>query len=158
MYRNYLFPHRFKKFGWMVFIPSLCIGLFVVVTDYEPSYLDFKVPTLYMDDLFGKGARLGMIKDNVLNEILGILFIISALVVAFSKARVEDEYISHLRESSLVWSVYANYIILLFALMFLHEFSFYWVMLFNMFTVLVLFILRFHWHIYSFSKRTQNDQ
>ncbi len=154
MQSKYLFPHRLKKYGWVVLIPSLLFGLFVVITDYEPSFLNFRVPTVYIDSLFSEGRWFGLIEDNILNELLGAFFIISALLVAFSKTRVEDEYISHIRESSLVWSVYVNYIILLVALVFLHEFSFYWVMLFNMFSLLLIFIIRFHLYVIILSNKS----
>ena len=88
-----------------------------------------------------------MVSNNILNEILGILVIVSSLFVAFSKEKSEDEYISKIRLESLVWAVYFNYGILLFSFLFIYNFSFFWVMLFNMFTVLVFFIIRFNWQI-----------
>jgi hypothetical protein len=52
---------------------------------------------------------IGIVNNNILNEILGVVIILSLLVVAFSKEKSEDEYISKIRLESLVWSVYLNY-------------------------------------------------
>ncbi|MBT8321463.1 MAG: hypothetical protein KJO90_07325, partial [Eudoraea sp.] len=81
--------------------------------------------------------------NNILNEILAILVILSGLLVAFSREKDEDELITKIRLESLVWATYWNYGILILAFLFLYDLTFYWVMVFNMFTILYLFIIRF---------------
>ena len=149
---NYLFPNRYKRIGWFILIPSAIIGLVSLFYEYEPSFLNFNVPAIFVDDLFKDKQLFGMVQNNILNEIFGILIIISALLVAFSKEKLEDEYISKIRLESLVWAVYVNYGILLFAFIFIFDFSFLWVMIFNMFTVLLFFVLRFNWQISKLEK------
>ena len=144
---NYLFPNKFKVIGWFILIPSAFIGLVTLIYEYEPSFLDFNVPAIFIDDFFTDKKLFGIVKNNILNEIFGILIIISSLFVAFSKEKSEDEYISKIRLDSLVWAVYVNYGILLFSILFIFDFSFLWVMIFNMFTVLLFFIIRFNWQI-----------
>jgi len=77
---------------------------------------------------------------------------LSSLLVAFSKEESEDEYISKIRLESLVWAVYFNYAILLISSLFIFDFAFLWVMIFNMFTILLFFIIRFNWQIYKLKK------
>lgn len=147
---NYLFPYQFKRIGWYLLIPSSLIGLAAVVYDYQPDFLNFNVPALFIDDFFKEAQLYGMISNNILNEILGVLIIVSSLFVAFSKEKQEDEYISKIRLESLVWAVYFNYGILLFSFLFIYDFSFLWVMIFNMFTILLFFIIRFNWQLFKF--------
>ncbi|MCB0745212.1 MAG: hypothetical protein KDC67_14990 [Ignavibacteriae bacterium] len=151
---NYLFPNKFKKVGWLILIPSSIVGLVTLIFAYQPSFLDFNVPAIFVDELtLSDNKRLfGMVNNNILNEILGILIIISSLFVAFSKEKSEDEYISKIRLESLVWAVYVNYAILLFSFLFIFDFSFLYVMIFNMFTVLLFFIIRFNWQISKLKK------
>lgn len=149
---NYLFPNKYKRIGWFILIPSAIIGLVSLFYEYEPSFLNFNVRAIFVDDLFTDKQLFGMVQNNILNEIFGILIIISALLVAFSKEKLEDEYISKIRLESLVWAVYVNYGILLFAFIFIFDFSFLWVMIFNMFTVLLFFVLRFNWQISKLEK------
>jgi hypothetical protein len=99
-----------------------------------------------------------MITNNILNDIIGILIIISSLLVAFSKEESEDEYISKIRLESLVWAVYVNYGILLFSFLIIYDISFLWVMLFNMFTILIFFIVRFNWQISKLKKSANYEE
>lgn len=102
---------------------------------------------VFIDEFFGDKRVIGNVKNNILNEILGVLIILSSILVAFSKEKLEDEYISKIRLESLVWAVYFNYGILLVLFLFVFELSFLWVMIFNMFTILLFFIIRFNWQI-----------
>ena len=158
MKTNYLFPNKYKKIGWLVFIPSLIIGLITLILEYEPSFLDINVPAFFINELGGDKSFFGMVNNNILNELFGILLIISSLLVAFSKEQLEDEYISKIRLESLVWAVYVNYGILLFSFIFLFDFSFLWVMIFNMFTVLLFFIIKFNLQILKFKKSVSNEK
>ena len=146
MKTNYLLPNKFKRMGWLILIPSAVIGLITLMYEYEPSFLDFNVPAIFIE-FFADKKLFGMVENNILNEIFGILIIISSVFVAFSKEKSEDEYISKIRLESLVWAVYVNYSILLFSFLFIYDFSFLWVMIFNMFTILLFFIIRFNWQI-----------
>ncbi len=155
---NYLFPNKYKKIGWMIFIPTVLFGLANLFLEYEPKFLDLKVPAIFIDELFGNQKLLGFTKNNILNEILGVLIIISSILVAFSKEKLEDEYIAKIRLESLVWATYVNYGILLVALIFVYDFSFLWVMIFNMFTVLIFFIVRFNWQVIKLKKLTNYEE
>ena len=149
---NYLFPNKYKKMGWLILIPSAIIGLIALILEFEPNYLDFNVPAIFIDEFFGDKHFIGIVSNNVLNEFLGVLIILSSLLVAFSKEKSEDEYISKIRLESLVWAVYLNYAILLISFLFIFDLSFLWVMIFNMFTILLFFIIRFNWQISKFKK------
>jgi hypothetical protein len=144
---QYLFPNKCKKIGWFILLPTSILGLAVLIFDYNPEFLNFNIPAFFINELFGKNQFYGMVTNNILNEILGVLVIISSIMVAFSKEKVEDEYILKIRLESLVWAVYVNYGILLVSFLFIFDLSFLWVMIFNMFTVLIFFIVRFNWQI-----------
>ena len=150
---NFLFPNKFKSIGWFTLIPSAIIGLSTLIYEYEPSFLDFNVPAIFVDELFSVNKKtFRMVTNNILNEILGVLIIISTFLVAFSKEKSEDEYISKIRFESLAWAVYFNYAILILTFLFIYDFAFLWVMVFNMFTVLLFFIVRFNWQISKLKK------
>ncbi|HAI41223.1 MAG TPA: hypothetical protein DCM40_25505 [Maribacter sp.] len=155
---NYLFPNKYKKIGWLIFIPTAIIGLITLILEYEPDFLDFKVPAIFIDKIFGNKYLIGMVENNILNEVLGVLVIISSLLVAFSKEKSEDEYISKIRLESLVWAVYVNYGILLISFIFIFDLSFLWVMIFNIFTVLLFFIIRFNWQISKLKKSASYEE
>lgn len=158
MKTNYLFPNQYKKWGWLVLIPSTIIGFFVVQLEYSPNLLDVNVPAIFVDDFSGKTKLIGIVKNNILDEILGVLILISAILVAFSKEKVEDELISKIRLESLVWATYINYAVLLLSILFVYDFSFMWVLIFNMYTILFFFIIRFNWQIFKLKKIAKNEK
>ncbi len=139
-----LLPNKFKKLGWLILVPATVLGLFVSITDFELSWLNVKVFALLNSDL-GSFQHFKFVDNNVTNELVGVLFIVGALLVTFSKEKDEDEYIASLRLSSLLWSVLVSYGLLLFAFVFVFGFSFMYVMMYNMFTTLIIFIIRFNY-------------
>ena len=156
---NFLFPSKFKRIGWFTLIPSAIIGLLILIYEYEPSFLDFNVPAIFVDELFSVNKKtFRMVTNNILNEILGVLIIISTFFVAFSKEKSEDEYISKIRFDSLAWAVYFNYAILILTVLFIYDFAFLWVMVFNMFTVLLFFIVRFNWQFSKLKKSASYEE
>ena len=154
---KYLFPSKFKKIGLVILMPSIIIGLITLILDFEPDFLTFNVPAIFINELFGDMHLLGNIVNNIMNEILGIFTIVGALLVAFSKEKSEDEFISKIRLESLVWAVYINYAVLLISFLLIYNLSFLWVMVFNMFTVLFFFIIRFNWQIIKLKKSDSNE-
>lgn len=89
-----------------------------------------------------------MDNQDLTDETAAIGVIISLLLIAFSREKVEDEMIGQLRLEALQWSVYANYIVLLIAILMVYDTAFFSVMIYNMFTVLLVFITRFRWLLY----------
>lgn len=152
-----LFPHSFKIIGWILLIPSFVL---TILFSFEliSSELNATVFAFFSDELFGKSRIFQFIEVDILPTIVGICFIIGGLFVAFSKLKVEDEYISDLRLSSLLWAVYVNYALLLLAFIFVYNMPFLTVMLYNMFTVLIIFIIRFHFILYTTSKQLANEK
>lgn len=144
MKTNFLIPNRYKKIGWIILIPSIIIGVWATVFEIEPTFLDWKVPAIFIDEFLGEKKFIGITKNNMLNEIMGVLVIISSMMVAFSKEKVEDEYISKIRLESLAWSVYFNQTVLLLSFLFIYDIAFYWVMILNMFALVWFFIVRFN--------------
>ncbi len=146
MKTNYLLPHRFKAIGWILFIIGIIGGLYVLITDYEQDILSMNVLSIYNDDaLFGKeNGFFKIINNDILDELVALLIIIGGLFVTFSREKVEDEFIYKLRKDSLVWAVIFNYSVLVVAILFVYSFTFFDVLVFNMFTPLIFFILRFN--------------
>lgn len=152
MKTKYLFPHRYKKIGWVILIPSVLIGLITFFLDYEPGFFDARVFTLWDEGFFESTKIFTFTDNNILNELLGVLIITSSILVGFSKEKHEDEFIAKIRLESLVWATYINYAILLIGLILVYGLSFMWVMVFNMFTILLIFIIRFHWAVYKLNR------
>jgi len=146
MKTNYLLPNKYKLIGWILLIIGLIGGIYLIGTDYESDALNVKVFAIYNDDTFfsNNSGFFKIIENSIVDELVSIAIIIGGLVVGFTKEKVEDEFIYKLRKDSLVWAIIANYIILLLAIIFVYSFTFFDVLVFNMFTPLLFFIIRFN--------------
>lgn len=135
MKSNYLLPHTYKKIGWFITIPLLLIGIFLFPLGEkltflsQPNWLD-TFPGQYTDEVIAAGLIIGM------------------LLIAFSKEKTEDEYINKIRLESLQISVLINYLLLIICILVVYDVDFLAVMTYNMFTILLLFIIRFNFIIY----------
>ncbi|MFN4299706.1 MAG: hypothetical protein ACK4EX_08265 [Thermaurantimonas sp.] len=119
--------------------------------DSEPKWLNSKVFVFYTDLLFGKDLWYTFQENNLLDEVASVLRIVGGWLVAFSRETVEDEFITKIRLDCLAWSIHINYLILLATILFIQGMTFFYVLVFNMFTPLILFIIRFRWLIWKHS-------
>ena len=141
MKTKWLFPHRFRLIGWLVFIPLAILGMVSMNGEFEFSLLTLPIVA---DDFLGSPILV-----NLTNELAAVGVIVGLLFIAFSREKVEDEMISQLRLEALQWSVYVNYLILIILIIAVHGGNFLLVTVYNMFTVLLVFIARFRWLIFG---------
>jgi hypothetical protein len=158
MIHKFLLPNKYKLVGLFILIPATILGIILIVTGFEGMQLNGKVFALLNNELFGKNQFFTFIHTNVTNTVVGILFIVGALLVGFSKEKEEDEFIANLRQSSLLWAVLINYILLLLSFAFIYGTAFLSVMVYNMFTVLIIFIARFNYVLHTNSKSMSDEK
>ena len=153
-----LLPNKYKLIGWCLLIPATVLGLFLSFTNFESFPVNTKVFAIFNNEIFGKIQFFGFIETNITNTIVGILFIIGGMLVGFSKEKREDEFIAKLRLSSLLWAVWVNYVLLFLSFFFVYGTAFLTVMIYNMFTVLIIFIVRFNYILYKNSKAVSDEK
>jgi hypothetical protein len=165
MSQTLLLPNRFKTIGWFILIPATIAGIVLTMTGYEAEWHNATVFTLFYDEigifsdvLDKKFGPFGLIEANITNTVVGVLFLLGALMVAFSKEKHEDEFMANLRLSSLLWSVWVNYILLLMAFLLVYGLAFLHIMIYNMFTILIIFIIRFNYLLHRSTKSMGDDQ
>lgn len=158
MSKRLLLPHKFKKVGWFILMAAIIAGIWRSFSDYEVNWLQWKVFSFYSKEIFQDSAAFSWRPVNVTNTLIGVLFIIGSVLVGFSKEKEEDEFIRELRLSSLLWAVLISYALLLLAFLTIYGFAFFSVMVYNMFTVLVIFIIRFHYLLYKNAKGLPNEK
>ena len=99
-----------------------------------------------------KGSSLDFLNNNFTDEVACVGFIVSLILIAFSKEKIEDEAIQFFRLEALQWAVYANYLVLILSILLCYGSLFFNVMTYNMFTILILFIIRFRFVLYQHTK------
>ncbi|MEM5538109.1 hypothetical protein [Olleya sp. AS48] len=151
MKTHYLLSNNFKIIGWVILILGLLTGIIFYKTILDGELLQTNVLVLYNSDRFfdNNNGFFKIIENGILDEIVAILIIVGGLIVGFSKEKIEDEFIFQLRKTSLVWAIIFNYIVLIFAIVFVYNMTFFEVLIFNMFTPLLFFIIRFNFLKYK---------
>ena len=159
MKTQFLFPNKFKNLGWILFIPGLLLfitsSIFPIDLD---KYLKIKVFAIYEDTIGQKPGFFKIIEDSFSYELLTIFIIIGGILICFSKLKNEDELITKIRYESLVWATYFNYILILFFTVFVYGMPFLTVIVYNVYTVLIFFMIRFHYMLYKLNKSSSYDE
>lgn len=153
-----LLPHKFKRIGWFLLIPAKIVGIFLGFRDIKLNFLEARVFAILSGEIFTDNKVMEFIQDNIFDELVAIVFLVGAFFVGFSREKKEDEFISKLRLSSLLWAVYVNYALLFLAIVFIYGTAFLTVMIYNMFTILIIFIVRFNYLLYRNSKLVSDEK
>ncbi len=169
MKTKFLLPHRFKILGWLIFIPALILGILHLIVfsfqniEFLREFLikinpETKVFALLSQGLFQDTVYFKVVETHILHKVIAVLIILGGMFIAFSRQRTEDEFIAKIRLESLVWAIYINYAILLFCFLFIHGIVFMQIMVMNLFSILIVFILRFHYLLYKLKKSINNEK
>ncbi len=95
-------------------------------------------------------SQIGM--RDCFDELVVIGLAVSLLLASFSREKDEDECIAHLRMQAWTMAVVSNYLILIVVTLCIYGMSYLNFMAVNMFTVLILFLVVFHWKLWRFRK------
>lgn len=137
--KTFLFPAAAKHWAWLVLLPALALGI-------ANMYWDFNLPLLnFKNTLLGQLNDEGIFSGNLnfTDELAATGMVFGLMLMCFSAERVEDEFTSALRLKALSWAVWSHYFVLICALLLVHNSAFFQVLVYNMFTLLLLFRLRF---------------
>jgi len=141
-----LLPNHFKKIGWIIFIPSLILGI-LSLTDIL-TLPEVSLPVFYNSGFPLSSEENGLFENTeitIFPNLFGILIIIGGILVGCSKEKIEDEYISSLRLKSVFWSLIATYSIILVLFLTIFGSLFFTAMILIMFLPLVLYVFRFNY-------------
>lgn len=146
-----LFPNRSRPLGWAILLPALALGVACMYLDFSWSLLDLKSSWLFN---FYEGDILAG-ELNFTDELAALGVIIGLLILVFSAEKLEDEWSAAIRLRALSWAVWLHYFVLLLAIVFVHGSAFFTVLVYNMFTLLFLFGLRFRYLLWKASKQVE---
>ena len=155
MKTDYLLPHIFRKIGWFVFIPCwvMIIVSWLGINDwFDDDWLSFV--TLHIGNLgFFTPEQEG---HSFLYFAREDMAFVSLYMIAFSKEKVEDEYVEHLRMRSLVWALKVNTIFFVIFTWFCFGMVYVTLLLLSMFSIFLLFHFRFLYELHR--RRIHNEE
>ncbi|MCK0204222.1 hypothetical protein [Ornithobacterium rhinotracheale] len=148
MKTKFLIPRNFKWLGLALVLIGIALWTY---STFKPNFgIETKVFAFWgyfeEDKIFDFSSR------DILYTLVNVLWIVGGLMIAFAREKVEDEFIEKLRLESFQWAFLVNYLILLVLFIFVYGFAFINVLIFSIYTVLILFILRFHYLLFKQKK------
>ena len=163
MKTDYLLPHIFRKIGWFVFIPCwvmIIVSWLGINNWFDDDWLSFV--TLHIGNLgFFTPEQEGhsflyFAREDMFSEIIYCLAFVSLYMIAFSKEKVEDEYVEHLRMRSLVWALKVNTIFFIIFTWFCFGMVYVTLLLLSMFSIFLLSHFRFLYELHR--RRIHNEE
>ena len=130
--KTLLFPHRFQKVGWIIFALAAALGTYICITGFEAS--------------------------PAANNIALVGIIVGGILATCSRERIEDEMISHIRLNSLLVALYINYALLIVAALVVYNLDFLQVMIYHMFTILIVFMVVFRYQVWRTQKGEGDEE
>jgi len=141
MQTRYLFPHRFKRLGWVLAVAALVLEMLEMYEFIRLPHLLAWLPSPIGNTDLPDVVAGRMVRDN--HDLYAVVFIVGAVLAACSREQHEDEYIGQIRLESLLWALYAYCGLLLLAFLLVSGMPFFTVMTYAMFAPLLLFLVRF---------------
>ncbi|MDR2956072.1 MAG: hypothetical protein LBV43_13430 [Prevotella sp.] len=159
--KMYLFPYYFRIIGFIT-LPILLItgwyidsmrGLANIVANVTRNMNDPNA--VWTNQLHFLFKNYG---DEYIDEIFIVVVTFLSLFIAFSKEKVEDEYVAKIRLESLIWAFMVNAALIIIATLLLFKMDYVIFMALNFYLTLALFIVKFRIAIFISKKSNQNEK
>ena len=150
-----LLSHRFRRPGAVLTLIGMTLGFIHLFGEFEEDLLSVPVFAIYSADIFEPSSYFTIIHNNIIDEVALILSVVGLTLLVFSAEKKEDEFTLYLRLRAIMWAVGVNSIILLVATLFIYDLGFFYVLIGNCLTVLILAVLRFRWLIYTSNRHEE---
>lgn len=136
---NILLPYRWKLLG----ISLTVIGMVLAIVFFS---LDFrlKIPVFAVYSSFLEAKMFVTFQTNFADEIIMILLLCGLGLIIFSKEKTEYEGYDLIRLKALAKAVLVNICFLLFAVLFIYGSGFIAILVINIFSLFLLYLLFFY--------------
>jgi len=149
-----LLPNRYKRLGWIIFVPCLILTILSILqltpalSFFDGEHILSQWTTIKVPEKGTLEAIFDETSNDLAGEILMTLTAIGFFFVAFSRERTDDEWIMKVRLESLLWAFYVHLGAFLLSVWLSFSLAFYAVLSWNMLTAPLVFLARFHWIVY----------
>jgi hypothetical protein len=134
-----MLPFRYKIPGVILIISGFIMTILYFVVDFRFELPVFAIFSSYVETKF-----LTTFKTNFADELILLTLLAGFLLVSFSREKKEEEYFTALRHKALVLTAIINSAILLFSILFIYGGGFMGVVIMNIYTPFIIYIITFH--------------
>jgi len=171
-----LLPNRWKPIGWVLLVLFIPLGMWCLISDDDfPIQAEVTIPWPFEEGyslsgtISNGGSHIsgsstlnenptGTLTLNLIDEIISLAIIAGLILTGFARVKNEDERTAQMRLGALQWAIYGNTLVLVLCIMFVHGLPFLNIMIYNMFTPLLIFVLRFHWLLYREAREARQHE
>ena len=140
---NYLLlPNKFKAVGIFLLIPGIVCAVTCFYYGIKPEFLDMKVFAVYSK--YFKTNYFSIIENNIIEELSGLFLTLGFLFIIFSKEKNENESLMILRFKSVIISIYANALLMVFSYFFIYGLGFIYIIVFNLISFQLFYLIIFN--------------
>ena len=134
-----LLPYKFKWVGTVL----VCLGMVGLVFYI---WFDFRLilPVLAVVSSFLETKTFIILQTNVADELILLSFLAGFFFLIFSKEKTETVYLDQLRARAFSKAVVANMVLLLFSILFVYGNGFMAIILLNLFSVFIFYLIFFY--------------
>lgn len=150
MLTNILFPRTFKIPGVILFLIGFSLGLVRFYFGIKPKFFDVKVFSIYSQ--YFETSYFKVISNHISEELTALFLITGLLLICFSKEKDENESLNQIRLKSLILTFYINTGLILLSFIFIYGFVFINVIVLNLISPFIIYLITFNWLKYKFSR------
>lgn len=154
-------PNVYKKLGWALIFFAFLLWLCGEVLDIDTDMLEMWIPSIYSTDGVADEDKQGwfaFMKHDMAYTLFSALFILGGLILLFAREKVEDEFIHSVRYSAMGWALSLNYIFLLIAFLGVYGPAFINVVIYNVYSVLLIYLIRFHYLLFINKRQMTHEE
>jgi hypothetical protein len=140
-----LLPNSFKIPGLLLALAGVIAGFLRFVEGIKPDFLDVKVFAIY--SMYFDTKYFKVIGNNISEEIAGLLLLTGLFFFSFACEKTENAYVWSLRIRAIIWSIYLNSLFLFLSFLFVYGLGFVFILVVNIFSLLIFYNLFFHWYL-----------
>lgn len=135
--KTILFPHALKAIGWVLFVPSLVLGILML-----GNFMSFthEWVTILCNDIAIVGIALG------------------ALFITCSREKIEDEMTLSIRMVSLLNSIYIWVTLLIVSTLLLNGLKYFYFMGINLALLPITFVILFRLEMHRYLKISEDEE
>ena len=134
-------PHSWRWPAWVLLAAGLALGTLWGFYSFKPDYLNVPVFAVYSSYL--KKVVFGLSRTNLADELSYILLLAGLMWLICTREKNEGPGLERTRYKSLLYSMLANTGFLLFSTVFIFGIGFIQVMILNLFSQPLLYIVVF---------------
>ncbi len=137
--KNFLFPFPLKFLGLFLTVAGTILAVFYLLFDFRLTLPVFAVFSSFLET-----KMFVTFRTNFADELILLLLITGFGFLVFSKERQENEILEKVRLNAIFKALYANTVFLLFSVLFIYGGGFMGVLIFNLISVQVFYVVFFY--------------